>query len=198
MISHKYKCIFIHISRTAGTSIEAAICGRDWWDIDPATKHLTASQSQELYHKWWNKYFKFSILRNPYDRMISCYHMDYFNGHIPLAYRNIIKQGPQIGYESGCGFSYFLRNYKPPPWEQGGLIEYTDILDLSLDFIGDYNNLHYDFNFICKTIGLVTPLPHFNKTNHLRVSSYYDNTSINMIQKLYASTLKQYRYEYHV
>ena len=49
MISHKYKCIFIHIPRTGGTFIENLIFGKDWWGIDKKTKHITASQAKEIY-----------------------------------------------------------------------------------------------------------------------------------------------------
>jgi hypothetical protein len=47
MISHEHKCIFVHISRTGGSSIERTIFKKDWWLIDPATKHLTASKTKD-------------------------------------------------------------------------------------------------------------------------------------------------------
>ncbi|MGH9809412.1 MAG: hypothetical protein ACRD9W_19530, partial [Terriglobia bacterium] len=72
MISHQYKCIFIHPQSCGGTSIEAWICGQDWWAVEPATKHFLASQARKLYAQWWDEYFKFSIVREPVDRMISC------------------------------------------------------------------------------------------------------------------------------
>lgn len=48
MISHEHRLIFIHIPRTAGTSFEKWILGKDQWDINPAEKHLTAAEAKKL------------------------------------------------------------------------------------------------------------------------------------------------------
>jgi hypothetical protein len=93
MISHKHKCIFIHIPKAAGTSIESfflddlglnfedkhsLIIGKstNLYIEPPVVSHLSATQmlsqfyiSEELY----NDYFKFSITRNPIDRLFSTY-----------------------------------------------------------------------------------------------------------------------------
>ncbi|MDF2620749.1 MAG: uncharacterized protein K0S00_3408 [Xanthobacteraceae bacterium] len=54
MISHQYKCIFVHIQRCAGTSIEVWIDGADFWYKEPNNKHLLASQAKELYAAYWD------------------------------------------------------------------------------------------------------------------------------------------------
>lgn len=71
MISHEHKCIFIHIPRTAGTLIEKLICGNDYWYIKKQEKHLWANEAKKIYADYWDDYFKFTIIRNPYDRMYS-------------------------------------------------------------------------------------------------------------------------------
>jgi hypothetical protein len=47
MISHKYKCIFIHIPRCGGTSIEELIQGKNQWLVEEKTKHLTSTQAKK-------------------------------------------------------------------------------------------------------------------------------------------------------
>src|SRR5579875_525331 len=66
------KCIFVHIPRCAGTSVETWLCGRDYWTVDPARKHLTAGQARRTYAAYWGSYFKFSIVRHPFTRFGSC------------------------------------------------------------------------------------------------------------------------------
>ena len=66
--------IFVHITRTGGTSIEVALAGQDWWQISPQTKHLSARQIRiQVGEEKWSDYFKFSIVRNPWDRVVSMF-----------------------------------------------------------------------------------------------------------------------------
>jgi len=73
MISHKHQCIFIHIQRTGGTSIEHWFLNHTMWDENPSLKHLTAPQAKLIYKDYWNDYYKFSIIRNPYNRFVSMF-----------------------------------------------------------------------------------------------------------------------------
>lgn len=83
-ISHKYKVIFVHIQRTGGTSILKAFEELDpdlvkILPFDPAkkrTKHCFASDIQGLIdEEVFTTYTKFSVVRNPFDRMVSWYLM---------------------------------------------------------------------------------------------------------------------------
>lgn len=73
MIDHKHKCIFIHIARTGGSSIESMMVGNDYWNINPNEKHLPAEVAKKLYSPYWHSYYKFSIVRNPFDRIRSAF-----------------------------------------------------------------------------------------------------------------------------
>ena len=101
MISHSLKFIFIHIDKTGGSSLtlylknyiddeikmglydEINICNKSltaagfdpkiYTDFNNA-KHLTIHEYRRYYdNKIVNDYFKFTIVRNPYDRFISMY-----------------------------------------------------------------------------------------------------------------------------
>ena len=76
MISHKYKCIFLHIPRTGGSSVEYCIYKKDWENVNLETKHITPDMAKKLYPEYWSKYFKFSFVRNPFDWLVSLYTFD--------------------------------------------------------------------------------------------------------------------------
>lgn len=86
MVSHKLKAIFIHVTKTAGSSIEVAMDAVEQENkgaTDPATgervavvtgneKHMSAKACRELIgDDIWNAYFKFTVVRNPWDRFHS-------------------------------------------------------------------------------------------------------------------------------
>lgn len=89
MISHKHKIIFIHIPKCAGSSIETAFGidvennqgNREFlfgWDQELKI-HLQHATPQQLLdfelvnHHQWYSYFKFIIIRNTWDKVISDY-----------------------------------------------------------------------------------------------------------------------------
>ena len=65
-ISDKHKLIFIHIPKNAGTSITNHL---DMYDVG----HHNWSYYAINYPNKWREYKKISIIRNPWDRTVSCY-----------------------------------------------------------------------------------------------------------------------------
>lgn len=80
MVSEDHKCIFVHIPGTAGSTIEHAIIGGDQWYVNPLTKHCPLSIQYKYYlQSPREQYFKFSIVRHPFERIRSLwrFHSDY-------------------------------------------------------------------------------------------------------------------------
>ena len=67
MINDQYRCIFIHIPKTAGKSVQK-IFGKNWHNHKDISHY-----AQKLEPSVFASYYKFAIVRNPWDRMVSDY-----------------------------------------------------------------------------------------------------------------------------
>ena len=66
-ICHERKLIFIHIPKNAGTSIIEAM------GVENMFMDKTIEEYREHYDEYWDKYKKFTVVRDPIDRFISAY-----------------------------------------------------------------------------------------------------------------------------
>ena len=73
MISKNHKVLFYHIPRTGGSTIEALFVNYDYSFIDHKYKHPSLVDFKKKYSKEWDEYFKFTIVRNPYEWVRSLY-----------------------------------------------------------------------------------------------------------------------------
>lgn len=79
MISHAHKFVFIHIPKTGGTSLEWML--RDQGIVRQGEpnfhsiyfKHISAVQMQIMLGEEYGEYFKFAMIRNPWDWLVSMY-----------------------------------------------------------------------------------------------------------------------------
>ena len=122
MIDHANRVIFIHIPRCAGTTIERMFLGMDFWDVNPVMKHATSSVYRKFYARYWKDYYKFSIVRNPYDRFRSMWkhgseyklklnnsgeiilsdYIEYFEQRVVLEHQSNLEQnGLRVEYIDG-------------------------------------------------------------------------------------------------
>ena len=196
MISHKHKCIFIHIPRCGGTSMEISIVGDNWFEIDPTTKHLVASTAKKIYEPYWDDYFKFSFVRNPWDRMVSMKRFSRFygvhikNGNIDIS--NYLKKFPKIEIDSRSKSQDDTFN----PIKNS---VFLNILNLELDFVGRFENIDEDFEFVCESIGASLP-PLINdplhKSKHKHYTEYYDDEAKQIVADKYALDIEHFGYKF--
>lgn len=178
MIDHNSKFIFIHIPRTGGTSIEGAFNIEMSYN-DYSEKHLKASETKQLISdKIWDDYFKFSIVRNPYSRLVSCWKRGFY-------------------YPKNTGNLYdFVINFKPAKHEVQSPF-YHDIIDETLDYVCRFERLKEDFSIVCNKLNINLKLPHIEKSNTEKpYQSFYDKRTKAIVSYLYNKDLKRYNYSF--
>ena len=186
MISHKHKCIFIHIPSTSGTSIEKVFNEPvDEITDDTSKKHWNASKTYEFVGETvWNDYFKFTIVRNPWDWVVSHY----------------LKAEPHFSKSNvytGKSLIYFLRHFKSAPWEFGECM--SDYLDYGeLDSIVRLENRKEDLKHISEKLGFDVDQDIRKRVNSKRKHyiEYYDDESRDMVAEKYAKDIEMFGYEF--
>jgi hypothetical protein len=178
LLSNRYNFLYVHIAKTGGTSVRAALRSLQRRDpyyiaqfiasrLSHLTGHRIASKlprhakiicAQEMLpQEFFNGLFKFAFVRNPWDLQVSSYH------HLKRERPHLLE-----GQES---FEAFTRRKLDPArlyqyhLDTAITLQSDYLVDLHgrvlTDFIGRYENLHDDFHAICQRIGVPTPtLPH--------------------------------------
>jgi hypothetical protein len=223
MISHKYKCIFIHIPKTAGTSIESALGhldghqgrgGQDhrsiriiapklnpgifysienfrifiaslrygFWEHKNPNNTLTVSRDQ------YNNYFKFTIVRDPWDRAYSCYenvisdevHKQSWGIKEPTTFNEFLRL--YMGKEMLFSQTYWLKDFKN---------------QMPFDYICRFENLKDDFDKVCRKMGLKSiVLPHKNKGSGGNYKGRIDNEAADLIAEFYKEEIELFNYSF--
>jgi hypothetical protein len=185
MMLNDLELIFVHIARTGGTSIETAFTGHDWWHISPETKHLSARQIRlRAGEQRWASYFKFSVVRNPWDRIVSMFATGWWMGDQ--------RQG-----DAPAAFQHFIENLAPHPHEIYSSLHYSEIINEKLDLIIRYEALQDGFDKVCKAVNRPRMmLGHQEARERLHYSVYYNDHTRRQVGELFKKDIEHYGYAF--
>lgn len=200
MISHDKKCIFIHIPKCGGTSIENVIwpinVGRSEKDLwmgfvtrfenkyqTGGLQHLLGWQIRnEIGSDIFNSYYKFTFVRNPWDRAVS-----------QFAY---MQKRPDLMEFLGMNFDTEFKSYlelirlkKHVQWTPQVEFFLDQDGSVLVDRIGRLEAFNQDSSKIFEDLGLnPNILPsHTNRSKRKSFSFYYsDQESIEMVADIFA------------
>ena len=222
MISHEYKCIFVHIPKCAGTSIESALGhldgyeGRDGQDhrsirlIEPLSPELTAFMSlarlsdvarrvRHHFRQGMNPNNKTTVTHQQFN--------DYFKfsfvrnpwARIYSMYKNVVRDEVHLsdfGVSKDITFKSFLNKFAG----KGMLRPQTYWLKSSsgnypFDFIGKFENLQEDFAKVCELLKVpLIHLPHKIKGESQDYLAHYDDQTHSLVRRVYAEEIEHFGY----
>jgi len=143
----------------------------------------------------WENYFKFIIVRNPWDRLLSAW-QDKVRKQWDEKYRFPQFRIKYFEQFHDKDFSFFVKNCEIN--RDPHLRSISELVDISgIDFIGKLENLQEDLGIICDKIGIPRQqLPHTNKTNHKHYIEYYDDETREIVAEKYAKDIEYFGYKF--
>jgi sulfotransferase famil protein len=223
LISKFDNCLFVHIPKVAGQSIETVFlerAGLNWQQREsmllranadsklgpPRLAHLTAQEYVTLQYLTLNEFnamFSFTFVRNPWDRLVS----EYVYRKYPYSFKDFLfKFFPKPTDDDFSKGQDFYRHIAP----QADFI-CDEENNLLVDFVGRFENLAEDFAKVTKLItGNSLVLPHKNKSPRKKLQKllgfsanekqqygqFYDDESQEFVANLYERDIELFNYDF--
>ena len=188
----KHRCIFIHIPKTGGVSVAKSMIGK-------IAGHWTVLDYKNIFGKEdFNNYFKFSFVRNPFTRLISAYEF-LQNGGYGASDEKIVSI-----VRSYTGWEHFIMEYLTPATAKANrhfkpqhyfICDSND--NLLVDYLGRFEELEADYEYVRKKIGIGEPLKKLNltKSKKLTLQEYYaNNETIQKVISVYNKDFELFKY----
>lgn len=178
--------IFIHINKTGGSSLEKA--------LGLPFQHLTV---KEVIARWgietWNHAFTFTVIRNPWDKVVSHY-------HYRLAVDRDSLGKPPLNFTDWVKRAYGdndHRYYNSPMMFMPQVAWIRDNTgSISLDYIARYESIETDFTKICQLLNRTATPPHIKRSDRGDYQQYYDTHSTEIISRWFSDDIQQFSYSF--
>ncbi len=190
-----FECIFFHIPKTGGVSVSQSLFG------NLAGGHLNVKHYKAVFRpREFRAYFKFTFVRNPWDRLLSAYLFLKAGG-----FNETDRRWALENLSAFPDFSAFVMDWlnRENVWSKLHFQPQIDFISTNgakpeVDFIGRFENLEEDFAYVKKRIGISTSLGHFNRGPGLRKDyrEYYSEAAREVVAKVYREDIAVFGYEF--
>jgi hypothetical protein len=203
MINHQFRCIFVHIPKTAGNSVNRAF-GMEWENHKDLQRYAA-----ELPPSTFAGYRKFAIVRNPWERIFSDYNYQRKKSRprdskLFLFAENGERRNFRAWLESVLADPH---RYTPESWGgevSPGLHRWSPQVDwitlngrIAVDRVLRLEHLQADYDRARPILSLPPlRLPHRNRRWHWHYSWYYDDGARELVSSYYARDIEAFGYRF--
>lgn len=189
----QHRAIFIHIPKTAGTSVGEVLFPGN------RSTHYRWDHYQSYCANRFQSYFKFTFVRNPFDRLVSAY--VYLNQGGKSA-TNADRRFYQRYLSPYRSFEQFVHEglSNPTIRQWGHFAPQSQFIAASdgtimVDFVGRVEQLDQDFQTVAEKLKIKAKLKHVNATKRKHYSEYYDAQTEQIVREHYATDLHLFNYQ---
>jgi len=210
-VSRALRCLFVHIPKTGGTSVEMALGMHGDWAVENRDslfgairsadlagrgylsrflQHLTLDEVRQLSPEY-GELFSFSFVRNPWDRMVSTY---------CSPDPDMVQHARTAGVElTGLDFPEFVRRVDA--------VEHIHLLPqhrfvtdrqgrVAVDSLGRFETLAQDFESLRRTLQVDAALPHENASEHIHFREYHTGETRDAVARRYRQDIDLFDYRF--
>ena len=189
----RHRALFIHVPKSAGRSVV-----RGMFDVK-SVEHAPAQWYQQLDPVRYQNYFKFTFVRNPWDRAVSAY--TYLNKGGSAASEEDTHWAAFVAeFDS---FDDFICQWLSLDNAMRNALFTPQVLFLKnmfgcidMDFVGRFENLQQDFDTVAQKLGVDTQLPHLNQSRSVNYRTFYTDQSRERVAEVYAEDIEAFGYSF--
>lgn len=191
----RYRCIFVHIPKTGGIAV-----ARSLFDAYPGG-HVSLQEFESVYSKAeLATYFKFTFVRNPWDRLVSAYAFLKAGGFNEYDGRWARTHLARYG-----SFDVFVREwinerniYKLTHFIPQSRFVCLEGRRLGVDFVGRFETIDEDFRHVRIRLGIDARLQRMNTTPGRRADyrSYYSDETARIVADVYSNDIELFGYDF--
>lgn len=190
----KNRALFVHVPKAAGVSVVSSLFG-----VAISIGHTRYRTFRILLNDdEINNFFKFTFVRNPFDRLVSAYEFLQKGGLTDQdrtwADRKISKYN---------GFGDFVKGW----FDDLNVYSYYHFIPqhefvcfrnrIAVNYVGYYETLVDDYNYVQKKLKIGSPLMALNsRKDRVDYRAYYDSETIDIVSKVYKKDLDLFGYDF--
>lgn len=200
MISFNHQAILVRVPKTAGTSMAAALksfeVGKPHRNILQIRDAVEAARQagrlppgSQLPPDWFDRFYKFGFVRNPWSRTVSMYKR-----------KEGIQMADRMSFDEfvdwiDCASATCIH----PSRHRNQLDWFTDTDgNVLVDYIGKFETLNEDWEKICSRLSVQAFLGHrnHNPSNNRPYTEYYTERTREIIRRKFAVDIDYFGYEF--
>jgi chondroitin 4-sulfotransferase 11 len=204
VVSRRLGCAFVHVQKTGGESVEAALVEADAeaitafpglpaWEDTSRRRHLHASDLlAALGAAEWTSLFSFGFVRNPWERLVSWHAMclerpdtNAFTRHVAEELRD---------------FTDFIERPGTGPAAKTTVSQLDYLTDERcrplVGFVGRFERLEADVAEISRRLGVRLRLGHRNASSHPGYRDYYSRRTREVVAERFAPEIEAFGYRF--
>lgn len=190
------RCVFVHIPKSAGIAVTTSLFGCVTGSHRPLLEYQTLLTPSEF-----ASFFKFTFVRNPWDRAVSAFQFlkdgGLTQGDVDWANKHIRPQEDFDSFvrrwmtrESVLTWRHFRPQYK--------YLCLSRENKPAVDFVGRFETLEADYSIVRQKLGIGSSLSKRNVTKDRKQSyqDHYTNESRYIVSQVYAEDIEMFGYAF--